>query len=54
MEESINLEKLSDKDLLEKYFYLASKFDDGLDDFKLDKLFAIEKEILRRMEKNEI
>lgn len=51
MEKSINLEKLSDKELLEKYFYLASKFDGGLDDFKLDKLFATEKEILRRMKR---
>ena len=53
-EESINLEELSDKDLLEKFFYLASKFDDGLDDFKLDKLFATEDEILRRMKKDEV
>lgn len=54
MGKSIVLEKLSDKDLLEKYFYWASKFDDGLDDFKLDKLFAVEKEILRRMKKDEV
>lgn len=43
------LETLSNKELLEKYFHLALKFDNGLNDFQLDKLFALEKEILRRM-----
>nr|DAY60608.1 MAG TPA: hypothetical protein [Caudoviricetes sp.] len=43
----------TDKELLEEYFYLACKFNDGLDDLKLDKLFAIEEEILRRMKRNE-
>lgn len=50
----MKVEELTDKDLLEKYFLLAYEFDDGLDDFKLDKLFAVEEEILRRMGKNEI
>lgn len=45
------LETLSNKELLEKYFYLATKFNDGLDDIQLDKLYAIEDEILRRMKK---
>ena len=55
MEKSIKLEKLSDKELLEKYFVLACAFnDDGLNDVKLDKFFAAEEEILRRMGKHEI
>lgn len=55
MKNSMNLEKLSDKELLEKYFVLACAFnDDGLNDVKLDKFFAAEEEILRRMGKNEI
>jgi len=55
MEKSMNLEKLSDKELLEQYFVLACDFnDDGLNDVKLDKLFATEEEILRRMGKHEI
>ena len=52
---SINLEKFSDKELLEKYFVLACAFnDDGLNDVKLDKLYTVEDEILRRMKKDEI
>ncbi|MBS6602040.1 MAG: hypothetical protein ACLR02_02320 [Clostridium sp.] len=55
MEKSINLEKFSDKELLEKYFVLACAFnDDGLNDVKLDKLYTVEDEILRRMKKDEI
>lgn len=50
MKNSINLEKLSDKELLEKYFVLACAFNDD----KLDKFFAAEEEILRRMGKHEI
>ena len=50
----MKVEELTDKDLLEKYFLLAYEFDDGLNDIKLDKLFAVEDEILRRMKKDEI
>lgn len=49
----MKVEELKDKELLEKYFYLATKFNDGLDDIQLDKLYAVEDEILRRMGSNE-
>ena len=48
----MKIEEITDKDLLENYFYLACHFNEGLDDFKLDKLFALEDEILRRMKKS--
>ena len=52
MEEEKKLaQELSNKALLEKYFCLAVKFDNGLNDVQLDKLFATEKEILKRMGK---
>ena len=47
----MKIEEITDKDLLEKYFLLAYEFDNGLDDFQLDKLYAVEEEILRRMKK---
>ena len=50
----MKVEELTDKDLLEKYFLLAYEFDDGLNAVQLDKLFAVEEEILRRMGKHEI
>lgn len=46
--------KITDEELLEKYFLLAFIFDSGLDDAQLDKLFTLEDEILRRMKKDEI
>lgn len=49
----VTVEELTDKDLLRKYFYLASKFEDGLDDFQLDTFYKAEKEILKRMGSNE-
>ena len=50
----MKVEELKDKELLEKYFYLACHFNEGLDDIQLDKLYAVEDEILRRMKKHEI
>lgn len=50
----MKIEEITNKDLLEKYFYLASLFSKGLDDTQLDKLYALEDEILRRMKKDEI
>ncbi|MFQ9545575.1 MAG: hypothetical protein ACLR02_11205 [Clostridium sp.] len=56
----MDLKEIEDKELLEKYFSLTleycsdtwDKFSKGLGDAKLDKLFEVEEEILRRM-KNE-
>lgn len=50
----MKVEELTDKELLDNYFHLACHFSEGLNDFELDKLFAVEDEILRRMKKNEI
>ena len=50
----MKVEELTDKELLENYFHLACHFNEGLNDVKLDKFFAVEEEILRRMGKNEI
>lgn len=50
----MKIEEIKDRELLEKYFLLAYKFNNGLNDVELDKLFAVEDEILRRMKKNEI
>ena len=53
-EETKSAQELANKALLEKYFCLAVKFDNGLNDVQLDKLFTVEEEILRRMKKDEI
>ena len=45
------IEEIKDEELLELYFSLAYKFNNSLNDVKLDKLFAVEDEILRRMKK---
>lgn len=50
----MKVEELTDKELLENYFHLACHFSEGLNDFQLDKLYAVEDEILRRMKKDEI
>ncbi len=50
----MKVEELTDKELLENYFHLACHFNEGLNDVKLDKFFAAEEEILRRMGKHEI
>lgn len=50
----MKIEEITDKELLEKYFFMASIFSKGLDDAQLDKLYALEDEILRRMKKDEI
>lgn len=48
------IEEIKDEELLELYFSLAYKFNNSLNDVKLDKLFAVEDETLRRMKKDEI
>lgn len=56
----MDLSAMEDKELLSKYFSLTleccsdtwDKYSKGLGDIKLDKLFEVEEEILRRM-KNE-
>lgn len=49
----MKIEEITDKDLLGKYFYLAYHFNDGLDDFQLDTFYKAEKEILKRMKRDE-
>lgn len=56
----MNLDEIEDEELLSKYFSLTleccsdtwDKYSKGLGDTKLDKLFDIEEEILKRMGSN--
>ena len=45
------IEEIKDEELLELYFSLAYKINNDLNDVKLDKIFAVDDEILRSMKK---